>query len=80
MGMAIISKKSMGQAAAVVVGWWVLILLLLDRALRLYLAEAGEGPPVLFRQSLERARFSEEHIAKVQQSKGLEAKSRGARL
>jgi Yip1 domain len=29
LGMAIISKKSMGQAAAVVVGWWVIGMLLL---------------------------------------------------
>lgn len=28
LGMSIVSKKTMGQAAAVVVGWWVLILLL----------------------------------------------------
>jgi hypothetical protein len=29
LGMSIISKKTMGQAAAVVVGWWLLGLLLL---------------------------------------------------
>jgi hypothetical protein len=29
MGMAIISRKSMGQAAAIVVGWWVLGMLVL---------------------------------------------------
>ena len=29
MGMAIISRKSIGQAAAVVVGWWVIAMLLL---------------------------------------------------
>jgi hypothetical protein len=29
LGMAIISKKTIGQAAAVVIGWWVLGMLIL---------------------------------------------------
>jgi hypothetical protein len=28
LGMSIVSKKTLGQAAAVIVGWWVLILLI----------------------------------------------------